>query len=1309
MIRRDSCSMFPLLLTLIAAASGGCTNRETTEATEVAASQQALTAAKSATPRASGAGATMPAKPAPGTSGARASTKPTGATFAPGQLVVKFKSDGQAGVTDDVRTCLAQGRSFATITADSSPSLDAHVKHHGIFQAASLVHGREGLTTATAKAQLRSRAQNAATAKARSTVVPVEDLVNVYRLDLPTSANLEAAMQDLRNDPHVEYAHPNYVAQLVYTPNDPYLASSGSWGQPRADLWDMKLMHTEQGWDTTRGSGVVVAVVNTGLDLTHPDIAGNIWTNPGEIPNNGIDDDKNGYIDDVNGWSFLNNSNQVDDGVGHGTHVAGTIAAQDNNGIGIVGVAPDARIMPVQVFSESSDAFTISQGLLYAAQNGADVINNSWELCGDNTSCTSVPVIEDAVRTAHAGGSVVVFAAGNESIDIRYHSPQNQPESVVVTATTPSDTRASFSNFGLVDVAAPGSGDPNDPVVDPTFGILSLKAANCMEPWICDADREVGDAYVRLGGTSMAAPHAAGVAALILGLHPTYSPEQVRQVMRRTSIDANGNGYDTDLGYGRVDTANISAEPTPLEALIQAPLVVQTSSVTIAGSANGDQFQKYVLEYGKGTAPTTWTTLVNSTKAVSSGTLGTWNVSKLADGDYTLRLTAYKNNGAKYDDLHLLTLDRVVLAAPTAQSCLGSGDISITGIASPGTFKSYAIRVQTFDAGTPVNANLTLTNGGTKPVASGVLGVWHTQSVPAGHYRLILDVTNTDGSVISENVILIVDTLLHSGWPVNLTFQTSIWGTTPPEEPIVPVDLDGDGKAEVVAAFGNQVSVFKGDGTVFPGWPQSPQPNSNDLYPTLKSVPVVGDIDGDGLKEVVATTTSGTIVVWGSNGAVKPGWPRSITYTADWGVGTASLSLSLADVDRNGVLDIVATDSQQSGIHVFKGNGSYLPGWPVTTWSGLKSPATVADLNNDGKNEVVVGIEANPTRLVVLSSTGTVLPGWPQTLVNSSNDSPGVYPVVGDLDDDGDLEIAAIATDWDPTTSKIAIYHHTGQRMSVWSTNASWMGRLVLADVDGDGSLEVLASLVNGDNAGGLFVWDHNGNVLPGWPQSNSSYTPMFNAPIVADLDGDGRNEIITSRQDEYWSDELQQHFGYPVQAFHFDGTTVAQLARPAFGAWSGPDGIGASGNAGVADTDGDGRLELVWTEVRDSSVTTLWPRVFAWDLTTPTSNAQAWPMYRADARQSGIAQAVVPLVRLTQRAVAHRVNGLSRFLVHTGSGGVMQLKHPWQAVVKYAVNSDLLKQTTLGWGDQFAVPPNQDVKLRIVTTSPIDVTIDWW
>lgn len=1296
MIRRDSCRSAPLLLVLMAAAVGGCAGQEPTETVEISTSQQALATPATTPAQASAASA----KSAGASSGA--ANKRSDRDFVAGQLIVKFKSDDRVGVTDDVRTYLSHGRSFAGATADGSASLDAPMRRHGVFHAASLLHRGEGQATNAAKAQWRHHAHGVALHKGRSRTAPVEDLVNVYRLDLPKTADLHAAIQDLRNDPHVEYAHPNYVGHIVYTPDDPYLASSGSWGQPRADLWDLKLMHAEQAWDLSRGSGVVVAVVDTGVDIGHPDLQGNVWTNQDEIPDNGIDDDGNGYIDDVHGWNVLFGSNQVEDSVGHGTHVAGTIAAQDNNAMGVVGIAPDAQIMPVGVFAyhTDTDVFTLSQGILYAAQNGADVINNSWEACG--LSCPSIEILEEAVRTAHRGGSVVVFAAGNETSDIRQRSPQNQPESIVVTATTPSDERASFSNFGLVDVAAPGSGDPNDPMVDPTYGLLSLRASTCMVPWICNSDRDVGSGYVRLAGTSMAAPHVAGAAALVLGLHPDYSPEQVRQVLRHAGIDANGNGYDTDLGYGRVDTARSLAEPTPLEALIQLPLLAQLSRVTVAGSANGAQFQKYTLEFGAGNAPTAWTTIVSSTSPVRASTLGTWDASRLADGDYTFRLTASKNDGTTYEDLHQLTLDRVAITSPQPTGIVRGGEISITGIASPGTFQSYVLRVQRLTDGASINADITLPNGGRTPVANGVLGVWHAQNVRADHYRIVLDVTNTDGTVTSENVVVIVDPLLHPNWPVNLTFENKY--SNQPMEPIATADVQGDGRAEILAGWGENVSVIKGDGTLLAGWPKSVMTPDNTTA-SVRSMPVAGDIDGDGVKEIVAANNGGTIFAWSPDGTAKPGWPRKVTAE-----GWSTVSLSLADVDRNGVLDVVVTDLM-TGVYVFRGNGSALPGWPVLLGYGIKGPATVADLNKDGRNEVIVGIDASPAQLVVLNAQGSVISGWPQTIMNSTSESNGSYPVVGDLDDDGDLEIAVVASNGsDPTLSKVAIYHHTGQLMSSWTMNAVAIGPIVLADLDGDGSLELLSSLVRSDNTGAFYVWDPHGNVLPGWPRNNpaepSLYNVAFNAPVVLDLDGDGRSEIITSRLQEFWSEELQQRYGFPVQAFRYDGTSISELARPAYGAWSYPDASPA-----VADIDGNGRLELVWTEFRDQgpSTTTRWPRLFAWDLSTPATNPQPWPMYRGDARHSGVAQSVVPIVRLTQRNTVRRVNGLSRFVVRSGSNGVIQLRHAWQAAVSYAVGNDPLKPTNLGWGAQFSVPRNQDVKLRISTTTPVDVNVDWW
>ncbi len=248
--------------------------------------------------------------------------------YVPGELVIKFKSESTTAVIHDVASTLQKRRSFVEITADRSASLDTVFSRHGVKEALSLLGDRESLSTVSAKALVRSRvvapfrlrAANLGAGKAVANAVsgavtapdlrPLEDLVNVYRLQLPAGASLDAAMSDLQNDPHVEYVHPNYLAHLDYAPNDPYFSSSGSWGQPRADQWDIKKTRVPLAWDAARGAGVVVAVVDTGLDFTHPDIAGNVWTNTGEVPGNGVDDDANGYVDDVNGWNTYFGSNE---------------------------------------------------------------------------------------------------------------------------------------------------------------------------------------------------------------------------------------------------------------------------------------------------------------------------------------------------------------------------------------------------------------------------------------------------------------------------------------------------------------------------------------------------------------------------------------------------------------------------------------------------------------------------------------------------------------------------------------------------------------------------------------------------------------------------------------------------------------------------------------------------------------------------------------------------------------------------------------------------------------------------------------
>ncbi|HEY9618513.1 MAG TPA: S8 family serine peptidase [Microcoleaceae cyanobacterium] len=280
--------------------------------------------------------------------------------------------------------------------------------------------------------------------------------------------------------------------------------------------WDLDQINAPEVWaQGYTGQGVVVAVVDSGVDSTHPDLDANIWVNTREIAGNGLDDDGNGYIDDINGWDFVDNDNIVNDLDSHGTHVAGTIAAE-NNGTGMTGVAYNARIMPVRVLDADGNGnySNVAAGIRYAADSGADIINLS--LGGGSTNNQVLAAIDYAVQR----GALIVIAAGNEG-DSQPSFPANitSPGVVAVGAVNRDDQLASFSNLA-------GS-SPLNYVVGPGVSIYSTTPNNH---------------YDSFNGTSMATPHIAGVAALLLSANPNLTPAQLVSLLTST---ANANGITT--------------------------------------------------------------------------------------------------------------------------------------------------------------------------------------------------------------------------------------------------------------------------------------------------------------------------------------------------------------------------------------------------------------------------------------------------------------------------------------------------------------------------------------------------------------------------------------------------------------------------------------------------------------------------------------------------------------------------------------------------------------------------------------------
>ncbi|MBU0531105.1 MAG: S8 family peptidase [Candidatus Uhrbacteria bacterium] len=331
------------------------------------------------------------------------------------------------------------------------------------------------------------------------------------------------------------------------TPNDPLIANQ----------WYLDQINAYGAWDISTGSNtVVVAVLDTGLDLDHPDIAGNLWTNPGEIAGDGIDNDDNGFIDDVHGWDFVDDNGDPSPdyseeyalpGILHGTLIASVIGAVGNNGEGVAGLNWQVQLMPIRILDGlgSGSSGDATRAIDYAVANGATVINSSFSgFEADNS-------LLQALRRAHNNGVTVVAAVGNneslggdwlDEVPIYpacYHDETGSDWVIGVAATDKFDNKAGFSNYGsCVDISAPGS---------------DIYGAQFYEPSQVEFNQEYGGGWE---GTSAAAPMVAGTAALLEVMYPDLGPSEIQTVIKLSADPvAIGTDYAGLMGSGRLNVA----------------------------------------------------------------------------------------------------------------------------------------------------------------------------------------------------------------------------------------------------------------------------------------------------------------------------------------------------------------------------------------------------------------------------------------------------------------------------------------------------------------------------------------------------------------------------------------------------------------------------------------------------------------------------------------------------------------------------------------------------------------------------------
>jgi thermitase len=641
------------------------------------------------------------------------------------------------------------------------------------------------------------------------------DRLNAHAVKTTGTMPLELKIKELELDPAVEYAEPNYRRSItVTTPSDSYYASQ----------WNLPKIRADYAWDIQKGSsGIIVAVIDTGVSLNHPDLSGRI----------------------VAGYDFVDNDSVPADENGHGTHVAGIAAASTNNGTGVAGVDWNARIMPVRVLDSDGSGwdYDVVDGIIWAVDNGADVINMSLGGPSPNPS-----TLQAAIDYAYDHGVVVVAAAGNDALKgnpVFY--PASCNNTISVAAVDRYDTRASYSEYNeYVDVAAPG-GDMNAAHTD---WVLSTY-------WSSSG----GNAYAWSCGTSMASPHVAGLAALLLSHYPTATPDQIEAAITNTAVDLGTAGRDDLYGHGRIDAWS---------ALNYGGFAVDHFTVeTAASQTAGAPFAVTVTARDAGgTVKTSFTQAVQLTD--SSGTISPATSGSFAAGIWSGNVTITKAGVTAITVLYgpapaggtsqVITiaagnLDRIaIVPALTTVQCLSSAQFYAFGYDAYNNLKDAAQAEWSATGGTvdpAVGSSTEFTAGslpGNHTVAASLSGITGTASVRTFAFSKINALYNYGGATSR------VWSFTSNGGdlaPQN-AWSSGAGSFDAGRVKMVGGDYNGDGRRDVAMLYDydggiSRLWVFLADGsglmTPHLGW-------TGTSFDAGRVKMVGGDYDGDGKDDI---------------------------------------------------------------------------------------------------------------------------------------------------------------------------------------------------------------------------------------------------------------------------------------------------------------------------------------------------------------------------------------------------------------------------------------------------------------------------
>jgi len=894
------------------------------------------------------------------------------------------------------------------------------------------------------------------------------NLDNMYSAEVLAADGLGEVLAQLNQSPLVEYAEPDWPIELFSAPNDTHfnpeqwsLHNTGQLHTAYNGVQEAGEVDADIDWlEAWEGPNfptneIVIAVIDTGVDYTHVDLTNQMWRNMGEAgldtngfdkATNGIDDDHNGYVDDYLGIDLVNtDTDPMDDNL-HGTHVAGTIAAEANNAHGIAGVCPTAKIMPIKIFTAEgrSTGGVGIPAIRYAADNGAKVINNSWGGGGYSQA------LQDAITYANEKGTSVMCASGNNGSYMAMY-PASYAGAVSVGATDSSDDRASFSNYGpWVDVMAPG------------HNILSLFSGSAPIPSLPYSVFD-GDLLI-ISGTSMATPTATGAMGLLMSLHPGLEPWVYEKVMEATCDEGiysrpSSAGFEGDLGAGRIDVDDMLA--------YAAPAAFVRSHVDLH------------LGFGRSfLAPGEATNLVIK--------VGTWihdvenlEVSVAAlDADSTLSATNYVVGNLSAGTVVNIpeetfvvgcTADALWNTAKRFRVQLKSGDTVLE--TRTNGFSVYNGQVSEFCTADMDGDGVTEVIG----KFGGVVSVFDPKGTLKWFYDLGQNwsivgspaVGDVDGDgtnevvIVAEQLNFIYSTqthlvvLEHDGsihtnrWPVDLQaagIASTVWNTA--KQPSL-MDADHDGDLDIVLSGHRGTRAQYGVYDEFGRLLGADSASTSNRFASLTSV---GDIDDDGTNEVV-----------------------SIEHGLVDDVACAWLCVR----DQN--LNMLYTIDIEAGTDV--------------AYGGYLTAPAMADVDFDGEKEFVTILSLDEVGyLTVIKQDGTVLDGFPVQVDNSTDYD---VPVLADVDGDGDIEMFSYRADF----KQILGFDHQGNSLPnfpISDTSLPGMQfangyRVTIGDVDGDGEPELVYAgnyQVDLDDDSHPYSFDimardfHDGMMVPGFPKT---------------------------------------------------------------------------------------------------------------------------------------------------------------------------------------------------------------------------------